>query len=161
MQDGPSIKVGVLGATGTVGQRFLTLLADHPWFVIHALGASPRSAGKPYAKAVQWKQTTPIPHQVTDMIVHECKPGNFIDCQIVFSGLDADAAGDIGKLYYRVLDQSLIFCLQKRRLDPPTLPYSPTPKITGEIRTSHSSSPLSILSIFPSSHNSKPYTIHP
>ena len=108
MQDGPTIKVGVLGATGTVGQRFLTLLADHPWFVIHALGASPRSAGKPYAKAAQWKQTTPIPHQVADMLVNECKPEFFIDCQIIFSGLDADAAGDIGKFYHSVVDQSLI-----------------------------------------------------
>ena len=108
MEDGPAIKVGVLGATGTVGQRFLTLLADHPWFVIHALGASPRSAGKLYAKAVQWKQANPIPHQVADMLVNECKPEFFIDCQIIFSGLDADAAGDIGKLYYLVLDQSLI-----------------------------------------------------
>ena len=98
MQDGPAIKVGVLGATGTVGQRFLTLLADHPWFVIHALGASPRSAGKPYAKAAQWKQTTPIPHQVADMLVNECKPEFFIDCQIIFSGLDADAA-EIGRAH--------------------------------------------------------------
>ena len=96
MQDGPSIKVGILGATGTVGQRFLTLLADHPWFVVHALGASPRSAGMPYAKAAKWKQTTPIPSQVVDMVVYECKPEHFGDCQIVFSGLDSDVAGEIG-----------------------------------------------------------------
>ncbi|KAK1219433.1 aspartate-semialdehyde dehydrogenase, partial [Marasmius sp. AFHP31] len=47
----PPIPVGVLGATGTVGQRFIVLLASHPWFVIHALGASSRSAGKTYKDA--------------------------------------------------------------------------------------------------------------
>lgn len=90
------IPVGVLGATGTVGQRFITLLAAHPWFVLHALGASPRSAGKPYAKAVNWKQTTPIPAAVRDVVVRECVPNAFRECTIVFSGLDADVAGDIG-----------------------------------------------------------------
>lgn len=89
-------KVGVLGATGTVGQRFISLLAEHPFFVIHALGASTRSAGKPYFKAVNWKQTRAIPAVVREMVVHECIPEHFKDCVIVFSGLDADVAGDIG-----------------------------------------------------------------
>ncbi|KAG6812146.1 hypothetical protein H0H92_004145 [Tricholoma furcatifolium] len=97
MSEGPSIKVGVLGATGTVGQRFITLLANHPWFVIHALGASPRSAGKPYKVATNWKQATRIPAAAQDLIVNECKPEFFTECAIIFSGLDADAAGDIGK----------------------------------------------------------------
>ncbi|KAG6373745.1 aspartate-semialdehyde dehydrogenase [Boletus reticuloceps] len=90
--EGPTIKVGVLGATGTVGQRFITLLANHPWFIIHALGASSRSAGKPYSKAANWKQSTPIPSIVRDTIVQECQPEHFKDCLIVFSGLDADGA---------------------------------------------------------------------
>lgn len=90
------VNVGVLGATGTVGQRFITLLAAHPWFALHALGASPRSAGKPYAKAVAWKQAVPIPVSVREMQVMECKPEFFADCAIVFSGLDADVAGEIG-----------------------------------------------------------------
>lgn len=93
--DRPPVKVGVLGATGTVGQRFITLLSAHPWFIIHVLGASSRSAGKPYATAVNWKQVTLIPHAVRDMIVQECKPEAFIECAVVFSGLDADVAGDI------------------------------------------------------------------
>src|SRR5882762_22150 len=59
--DGQQVKVGVLGATGTVGQRFIVLLAEHPFFVIQTLGASRRSAGKRYAEAVNWKQITPIP----------------------------------------------------------------------------------------------------
>ncbi|KAJ3508998.1 hypothetical protein NMY22_g16439 [Coprinellus aureogranulatus] len=91
----PQINVGVLGATGTVGQRFITLLSSHPWFVLHRLGASPRSAGKKYRDAVNWKQSTPIPSSAREMMVYECKPEHFADCAVVFSGLDADAAGDI------------------------------------------------------------------
>lgn len=91
------VKVGVLGATGTVGQRFITLLANHPWFTIHALGASPRSAGKAYPKAVNWKQTSRIPSIVRETIVQECQPEHFKDCAIVFSGLDAEVAGEIGE----------------------------------------------------------------
>ncbi|EGO02133.1 hypothetical protein SERLA73DRAFT_132967, partial [Serpula lacrymans var. lacrymans S7.3] len=93
--EGKEVKVGVLGATGTVGQRFITLLADHPFFIIHALGASVRSAGKTYSKAVSWKQTSHIPSIVREMMVYECKPEHFAECAVVFSGLDADAAGDI------------------------------------------------------------------
>ena len=76
------INVGVLGATGTVGQRFIVLLSAHPWFKLHALGASPRSAGKPYHLAVTWKQATPIPSAVKDIKVQECKPEGFLDCKI-------------------------------------------------------------------------------
>ena len=96
MHEGRKINVGVLGATGTVGQRFIALLSDHPFFVLRALGASQRSAGKPYARAVTWKQTKYIPAIVREMIVQECKPELFTGCEIVFSGLDADVAGPIG-----------------------------------------------------------------
>lgn len=58
---GDRVKVGVLGCTGSVGQRFMTLLEGHPWFDVVALGASSRSAGKTYGKAVSWKQATAIP----------------------------------------------------------------------------------------------------
>jgi aspartate-semialdehyde dehydrogenase len=95
-----SIKVGVLGATGMVGQRFITLLSQHPYFVIHRVGASARSAGKPYSEAAKWKQTTSMPNIVRDMIVNECDPKHFSDCLIIFSGLDADVAGDIGVYFY-------------------------------------------------------------
>ena len=93
-----TVKVGILGATGTVGQRFITLLADHPWFIIHALGASSRSAGKLYPQAVNWKQTSPIPAVARTLVVQECAPENFADCAVIFSGLDADVAGNIGKI---------------------------------------------------------------
>ncbi|TFY77088.1 hypothetical protein EWM64_g6922 [Hericium alpestre] len=89
------INVGILGATGTVGQRFIALLASHPYFVVRSLGASERSAGKPYSKVVNWKQTDPIPAAVRDLIVNPCAPEHFADCTVVFSGLDADVAGDI------------------------------------------------------------------
>lgn len=90
-------KVGILGATGTVGQRFILLLADHPYFKIHALGASSRSAGKKYSEATKWKQSQPIPSHVQDLIVKPCISSEFKECDVVFSGLDADVAGDIGK----------------------------------------------------------------
>jgi len=92
----PKVKVGVLGATGTVGQRFILLLSSHPYFVLHALGASSRSAGQKYSKAVKWKQSKPIPELARDLIVSECKADAFKECMVVFSGLDAEVAGDIG-----------------------------------------------------------------
>ena len=91
------LKAGILGATGTVGQRFILLLAEHPGFSIHALGASPRSAGKTYAKATKWKMSQAIPAPVRDMVVQSCEPtGEFLNCEVVFSGLDADVATEIG-----------------------------------------------------------------
>ena len=64
-------KVGIIGATGMVGQRFVTLIAGHPWFELVAVAASSRSAGKPYEQAVsgRWMMPTPLPQQVKDLIV--------------------------------------------------------------------------------------------
>ena len=77
-------KAGVLGATGSVGQRFILLLSKHPEFEIHALGASSRSAGK-YKDAASWKQTETLPETEQDIVVQECKPeGNFLECDVVF-----------------------------------------------------------------------------
>lgn len=63
--------VGVIGATGMVGQRFLSILENHPWFEVKVLAASPRSAGKTYEQALggRWKMTTPMPEKYADMIV--------------------------------------------------------------------------------------------
>ncbi|MDD4370914.1 MAG: aspartate-semialdehyde dehydrogenase [Anaerostipes sp.] len=65
------LKVGILGATGMVGQRFISLLENHPWFEVTTLAASPRSAGKSYEEAVggRWKMTTPMPEAVKSMVV--------------------------------------------------------------------------------------------
>ena len=63
------LRVGILGATGMVGQRFITILSDHPWFEVVTVAASPRSAGKTYAEAVEgrWKMDVPIPDGVKDL----------------------------------------------------------------------------------------------
>lgn len=65
--------VGIIGATGMVGQRFILLLANHPWFKIKVLAASPRSAGKPYKEAVgaKWSMTSPIPENVENIVVKD------------------------------------------------------------------------------------------
>ncbi len=86
------LKVGILGATGMVGQRFITLLAEHPWFEIKALAASPRSAGKRYEDAVgaRWKLDIPMPEKVKDMIVLDVTDvANVVkDVDFVFSAVD-------------------------------------------------------------------------
>ncbi|BGP24753.1 aspartate-semialdehyde dehydrogenase [Rhodotorula toruloides] len=89
------VKVAIAGATGTVGQRFICLLASHPYFRIVSLNASPRSAGKSYRDAVKWKQPVPIPKEILDMKVKTCDVDQFGDAEIVFSGLDSDVAGDV------------------------------------------------------------------
>ena len=65
------LKVGILGATGMVGQRFVTLLENHPWFEVKAIAASPRSAGKTYREAIgsRWAMATPLPEKFADMVV--------------------------------------------------------------------------------------------
>ncbi|KAI0294595.1 aspartate-semialdehyde dehydrogenase [Multifurca ochricompacta] len=117
---GQRVRVGVLGATGTVGQRFIVLLENHPWFLVHALGASARSAGKKYALATNWKQTTPIPSSVRELIIKPCEPEHFQDCAIVFSGLDADVAGDIGtyQAAFRAAELAVFSNAKSYRRDP-------------------------------------------
>ncbi|KAG9037711.1 hypothetical protein FRB95_004557 [Tulasnella sp. JGI-2019a] len=111
------INVGVLGATGTVGQRFILLLASHPYFHLHTLGASSRSAGHPYEKIVKWKQVRPIPQIARTLIVQECKADLFKDCTIVFSGLDAEVAGDI-ELEFRAAELAVFSNAKNHRRDP-------------------------------------------
>ncbi len=89
------IEVGLLGATGMVGQRFASLLEDHPWFELRWLAASDRSAGKKYAEACNWRLRKPMPAKVRELVVHECKPGRAP--QLIFSSLDSKVAGEIEK----------------------------------------------------------------
>ena len=95
------IKVGILGATGMVGQRFIQLLENHPWFEISALAASERSAGKTYQESMvgRWKLETPIPQNVAGMDVKECTPD--LDCRVVFSALDSSVAGPVEEEFAR------------------------------------------------------------
>jgi aspartate-semialdehyde dehydrogenase len=88
-----AIEVGILGATGMVGQQFIALLAKHPWFKIVWLGASERSAGKAYRDAAAWRLPNPLPEAVARMSVDAATPGRAP--QLVFSGLDSSVAGEI------------------------------------------------------------------
>ncbi len=91
------IPVSILGATGTVGQKFIVLLQNHPWFEIDELVASPRSAGKTYAEACSWVQNTPIPEDIAGKKV--ISAGDKLNSQILFSGMDAAVAGPIEAKY--------------------------------------------------------------
>src|SRR5205807_1323361 len=86
------IRVGILGATGTVGQRFIAMLEEHPQFVVTALAASDRSQGRPYADACTWRLPGDIPTAVRSLIVQAPRPP--LDCDVVFSSLPADVAGE-------------------------------------------------------------------
>jgi len=93
------IPVGILGATGSVGQKFVALLADHPWFEITEVAASERSSGKKYKDAVNWILTTPLPQKIANLIVKECSPT--LKCKIAFSGLDSGIAGEVEEIFAR------------------------------------------------------------
>jgi aspartate-semialdehyde dehydrogenase len=93
------IAVSILGATGTVGQKFVRLLADHPWFEVAAVAASPASAGKRYGEAVRWREQAELPERIAGLTVQPCAPP--LPGSIVFSALDADAAGPIEQAFAR------------------------------------------------------------
>jgi aspartate-semialdehyde dehydrogenase len=88
-----TIDVGILGATGMVGQQFIALLADHPWFRVTWLGASERSAGKTYRDAAAWRLPNSLSEDIARMSVDAATPGRAPT--LVFSGLDSSVAGEI------------------------------------------------------------------
>ena len=88
------IPVAVLGATGAVGQMFIRLLADHPWFELAEVAASERSAGRRYADAAHWIGSDDIPASVRGMTVRPCDPAS-VAAPLVFSALDASVARDV------------------------------------------------------------------
>src|SRR4029453_15311775 len=92
-------RVGILGATGTVGQRFVQLLPGHPQFEITALAASDRSGGKPYAKACGGKRPGMIPESVCDIVVQPIEP--LLDCDLVFSSLPSSVARETEEAFAR------------------------------------------------------------
>ena len=87
------LPVGILGATGIVGQRFIQLLEHHPWFEVTWLAASDRSEGKPYAQAARWRLKTAIPERVAKMIVSPATPEGAP--KIIFAALDAAIANEM------------------------------------------------------------------
>ena len=91
------IPVAVLGATGSVGQRFVQLLEHHPWFRLHEVVASERSAGKSYAEAADWRLGTTLPAEAAALRVQGL--GGELESRLLFSGLDASVAGEAEELY--------------------------------------------------------------
>jgi aspartate-semialdehyde dehydrogenase len=111
------INVGVLGATGAVGQRFVQLLADHPWFNLTTLTASDRSAGKTYGSVVNWRLDSPFPDSSAELIVSPTTVDAVKDCDVVFSALPADIAT---KLETDIADAGIGVCsnASSHRMEP-------------------------------------------
>src|SRR5258705_8751707 len=93
------LRVGILGATGTVGQRFIQLLDNHPQFEVTALAASDRSAGKTYAAACAWRLPGDMPEGVKRIVVQPPAPP--LDCDFVFSSLPGDVAAEAEESFAR------------------------------------------------------------
>jgi aspartate-semialdehyde dehydrogenase len=127
-QPGKKIRAGVLGATGLVGQRLVSLLANHPWFELTEVAASERSSGKTYAEAVRWHLDTPIPTAARDLVVRSLTPT--LECDFVFSALDSSVAGgaeeDFALAGYPVVSNS-----RNHRMDPDV------PLLIPEVNASH------------------------
>ncbi len=85
--------IGILGATGMVGQRFIQLLENHPWFQVTWLAASDRSSGKPYGEAAKWRLDTPLPERIARMTVAPADPEGAP--RIIFAALDAAIAREL------------------------------------------------------------------
>ena len=109
------IPVAILGATGTVGQKFIRLLAEHPWFQITAVAASSSSAGRNYGDVVRWREPVALPASVAGMVVRECSPP--LPAQIVFSALDAEVAGPIEQEFARA-GAYVVTNTRTHRMDP-------------------------------------------
>lgn len=92
--DTPNVRVGILGATGAVGQTFVRLLDNHPWFRTTAVAASERSAGRSYAQSTNWLSGQPIPDAVADLEVLPTDP-QVLECDFVFSALSSAVAEEI------------------------------------------------------------------
>jgi len=109
------LRAGVLGATGLVGQRIVSLLADHSWFELTDVAASERSSGKTYAEAVHWHLDAPIPTAARELVVKGLDPS--LACDFVFSALDSSVAGgaeeDFARAGYPVVSNS-----RNHRMDP-------------------------------------------
>ena len=109
------IPVTVLGATGTVGQKFVHLLAEHPWFELAAVAASSASAGRPYGEVVRWREPTALPDRIAALTVQPCTPP--LAGPIAFSALDAEVAGPIEEAFARA-GALVVTNARNHRMDP-------------------------------------------
>jgi len=109
------IEVGILGATGMVGQHFIKFLQGHPWFEVTWLGASDRSAGKAYRDATSWRLNGVMPSKVEALTVEECKPGNAP--RLVFSSMDASVATEIEQAFAQA-GHVVVSNSRNHRMDP-------------------------------------------
>jgi aspartate-semialdehyde dehydrogenase len=91
------IEVGILGATGMVGQHFIRFLEGHPWFCLKWLGASDRSTGKKFRDATSWRLEGDMPHAAAGLVVSDSKPGSAP--QLLFSSMDASVATEIEQAF--------------------------------------------------------------
>jgi aspartate-semialdehyde dehydrogenase len=123
-----TIDVGVLGATGMVGQQFIVQLARHPWFRLVWLGASERSAGQRYADVAPWRLPDSPPPEVGNLVVQPCAPGSAPE--IVFSAMDASVAGDIEQAFARA-GHTIVSNSRNHRLD------DDVPLLVPEINSDH------------------------
>ncbi len=122
------ISCAILGATGTVGQKFITLLESHPQFEIRELVASPRSAGRRYDEACAWKQDQPMPTSIAAMTVLGTDAP--LQSRVLFSGLDSSVAGDV-ETFYADAGHVVISNSKNHRMDPDV------PLIIPEINPDH------------------------
>lgn len=122
-------RVAVLGATGAVGQAFIRLLADHPWFELAEIAASERSAGKPYAEAARWIGSDEIPANIARMVVKPCDPTR-LSADIVFSALDSGAAGEAEPAFARA-GKVVLTNAKNYRMEPDV------PLVIAEVNPSH------------------------
>jgi aspartate-semialdehyde dehydrogenase len=109
------IRAGVLGATGMVGQRFVQMLERHPWFSLTEVAASGRSAGRTYLDAVSGRRVADDSGHADGLIVKECRSG--LDCDVVFSALDASVAGPIEEEFARA-GYAVFSNSRNHRMDP-------------------------------------------
>jgi aspartate-semialdehyde dehydrogenase len=121
--------VAVLGATGAVGQAFVRLLANHPWFELAEVAASERSAGRSYAEATRWISDEPIPPGVADLTVLACDP-KAVKSPIVFSALDSGVAGEAEAAFARA-GRAVLSNAKNYRMEPDV------PLVIAEVNPDH------------------------